>query len=628
MTPFRDLPIRRKLTLIVMLTSGIALLLASVGFLAWDLYRFRADALQDLAAQADIIAENTVAALAFEDPDTARETLSTLYVKPAIENASVYAADGRLFAAYVRPGAPRVIPDLAPPEGHDFTLSALTLSRPVLQAGRRIGSVHLRSNLDELYTRLEVQAGVVALVLIGSALVALLVATRLKRVISGPIDHLAATARTVARDKDYSIRAERSGGDEVGLLVEAFNDMLGRIAEHDAERARLLRREQDANRLKDEFLATLSHELRTPLNAILGWLHLLRSGAVDEATRARALETIERNARSQAHLVDDLLEISRIAAGKLRLTIRPVDLRRVVEAALDVVRPAAGARRINLTASLPPAPVLVAGDAERLQQLVWNLLSNAVKFTPPGGRVSVRVSAGADAEIAVTDTGIGVREAFLPHLFEAFRQADASSTREHGGLGLGLAIVRHVAELHGGTVEAQSPGEGQGATFTARFPRLAEGEDRPPPRPSPIGRARATPASRSLEGMGVLVVDDDPDARELLAEGLGRYGADVQTAASAAEAMEQFADRPPDVIVSDIAMQREDGYALLRRIRARRADQGGEVPAIAVTAYAGPGAEEQARAAGYQVHLSKPVDVDTLAELIESLGRPNVTRTR
>ena len=385
------------------------------------------------------------------------------------------------------------------------------------------------------------------------------------------------------------------------------------------------RRAEEANRAKDEFLSVASHELRTPLNAILGWSRMLRSGSLTPERQSRALETIERNAQVQVQLVEDILDVSRIITGKLRLDLAPVDIEQVLETAVDVVRPAADAKGVRLDVSVESAGDAILADAGRLQQVVWNLVSNGVKFTPKGGRV--RLSTHRDASeltITVSDDGQGIVPVFLPHLFEPFRQADASSTRAHGGLGLGLAIVKHLVELHGGRVEASSEGPGKGATFSVRIPAV----------PAPTQVTTPSRASRSfaargevfayreeLEGVRVLVVDDEPDALELIQSVLERCAGEVCTAASVSEAFDLFRERPPDVVVSDIGMPGEDGYALVRRIRALGPGEGGMTPAIALTAYTR--ADERARALseGFTAHLSKPIEPRELVAAVAAAAR-------
>ncbi len=371
-----------------------------------------------------------------------------------------------------------------------------------------------------------------------------------------------------------------------------------------------------ANHMKDEFLATLSHELRTPLNAILGWTQAVRGGGLDAATWERALETIERNAKAQARLVDDVLDLSRIVTGKLRIEVRALDLAEPVRAAVETVMPTASAKRIELDVALPAEPVRVAGDPERLQQIAWNLLSNAIKFTPSGGRVAVRIDvAEDDASLVVSDSGQGIAAAFVPHLFERFRQGDGSTTRSHGGLGLGLAIVRQLAEMHGGSVGARSEGEGKGAVFTVTVPReRAALREAPPARP-PV------PPARPLAGVRVLVVDDVEDTRDLVVLVLERAGAETAAAASALDALSMLQGRPFDVLVSDIGLPGIDGYELLRRVRALPRDRGGDVRAVAFTGYASDEDTARARDAGFERHVCKPIDAAKLLDAIAALAR-------
>lgn len=395
----------------------------------------------------------------------------------------------------------------------------------------------------------------------------------------------------------------------------------------EAERGQLLEREQAArlaleraNRTKDEFIATVSHELRTPISAVLGWARLLRTGRLDPAASARAVEVIERSATAQAQLVDDLLDVSRVERGELRLYVRPVDLLAVVEAAVEAVRPAATARGTSISVELDPAAGPVVGDPARLQQVTWNLLSNAIKFTPHGGHVDVRISRQGDhAALLVRDDGVGIAPDFIQHVFERFRQADSSRTRAFGGLGLGLSIVRHLVEAHGGTVEAASDGTGKGATFTVRLP-IGTRNSQPPPHvraveaiPAPAGRALT-----GLDGVEVLVVDDDGDSLELVREALMQAGAAVRTARSAREALDALRQRAPAVLLSDIAMPDEDGYALIRKVRALPPDCGGKVRAAALTAFAFPEDREQALRAGFDEFLAKPI---APWELVEAVAR-------
>jgi signal transduction histidine kinase/ActR/RegA family two-component response regulator len=374
-----------------------------------------------------------------------------------------------------------------------------------------------------------------------------------------------------------------------------------------------------ANRAKDEFLAMISHELRTPLGAILIWSQLLRTEKMDDAGFARALGMIERSTKTLAKLIDDLLDVSRIIAGKLRLDSRPLQLGPVIEAAVEAAQPDAQAKGVRLERALPPATISVSGDAVRLQQVVGNLLSNGVKFTPEGGRLHVALEAtGTYARITVADTGVGINAEFLPYIFERFRQADTTSTRRHKGLGLGLAISRHLIELHGGTIEAASPGEGHGSTFTVTVPLLrAVAAEGPAP---PAVRAEGWAAQgATLDGVRVLVVDDESDARDALALVLERCGARVTVAGSAAEGLAAWQRETPDVLLSDIAMPGEDGYSLIRKIAKLRPDAR-PLAAAAVTAYATAEDRQRALEAGYCDHLTKPVDPSALVAAVARLA--------
>ena len=392
----------------------------------------------------------------------------------------------------------------------------------------------------------------------------------------------------------------------------------------DAERNRLLEEAREANRMKDEFLAMLSHELRTPLSAIVGWAHMLRTGGLDEPTVARAIETIDRNAKVQNQLIEDILDVSRIVAGKFHLDMRSVDLVRIVESAIDTVSPLAASKgvelRQDLSAEIGPCCPAV-GDPDRLQQVVWNLLTNAIKFTPRGGVVTVEVKRQdepAEFEILVRDTGQGISAEFLPHIFERFRQA-GTGTRRHGGLGLGLSIVRHIVEMHGGSVMATSGGDGQGSVFTLRLPVVEAGEDgqRMPALSREEGGLEEAPR---LDGVRVLVVEDEADARHLLAAVLQKRGARVFMASSGAEALELLERERPDVLLSDIALQDQDGYELIRKVRTLSAERGGRIPAAALTGYGRLEDRMRALSAGFQLHAAKPVEPAELVAVVASLA--------
>jgi len=393
------------------------------------------------------------------------------------------------------------------------------------------------------------------------------------------------------------------------------------------EREQLIHREhaarteaEEANRIKDEFLATLSHEMRTPLTAMLGWLAMLRTRPLDDETTRHAIETVERNARAQAQLIEDLVDVSRIAGGKRNLEVRRIDLAPVIAAAVDVVRPAANARGVQIEVVNDEAVGPVSGDPARLQQVIWNLLSNAVKFTNRDGLVYVSLHrSGSQAELVVRDTGIGIAPEFLPRVFERFRQAESPITRSHHGLGLGLAIVRHLTELHGGTVRAESPGEGLGSTFTIRLPLAAVQVDAADSYPADEAQSVGAVTTRqSLAGVRVLVVEDEPDARELLSLTLECSGAEVTAVESSEEALNNLQTFKPDVLLSDIGLPIESGYELIRKVRSLPSESRG-IPAVALTAFATEKDKLLALSAGFQVHLVKPVEPDVLVETIERL---------
>ncbi len=419
--------------------------------------------------------------------------------------------------------------------------------------------------------------------------------------------------------------------DDRGKLVSVLSLVLDVTARKEAEeeRAALLIRERDArqhaeeaDRLKDEFLATLSHELRTPLTSILGWASMIRNGEVEGASATRAIETIERNARAQARLIDDLLDVSRIITGNLRLDLHPLNVAPIVEAAIDALRPTADVKGIQLRTETLSGDCLVKGDPNRLRQVIWNLLSNAIKFTQRGGVVAVALKcAGGTVRLTVADTGEGISAEFLPYVFDRFRQAEGSISRKQGGLGLGLAVVRHLVELHGGSIRAESGGIDHGSVFTVDLPLAQERRDpaRAEERKREVERRRSRRGSIRLDGVHVLLVEDDEDSRKLLGTMLKRYGARVTATKSAADAFRAVAGEVPDLLISDIGMPDEDGYEFIRKLRALPPDQGGRMPAIALTGYASRKDRERALEAGYQQHIAKPIEQTEMIAAIAAL---------
>ncbi|MCD9186937.1 MAG: CHASE3 domain-containing protein [Pyrinomonadaceae bacterium] len=436
------------------------------------------------------------------------------------------------------------------------------------------------------------------------------------------------TAKGTSKWWEVTVAPVYNGEGDVVRLISVSRDISERRAA-EAEREKLLVSEKDArrdaetaNRMRDEFLATVSHELRNPLNAMLGWARLLQKNQLDGDASRKAVETIVRNAESQNRLIEDLLDVSRIIAGKLRLDIATIQPNDFVQAAIDAVKPAAEAKNIRIETSIDEDLNNISGDANRLQQVIWNLLSNAIKFTPKNGEVKISVEAlNSMIEINIKDDGLGISPDFLPHVFDRFRQADASTIKKFGGLGLGLAIVRHITEMHGGTVEAFSEGEGKGSTFTLKLPILAialEAEQ--------VSSSKEIEASSfvgktgiDLNGLYILTVDDEPDTCQLLEQVLTHYGANVKTVMSASEALSEFVQKQPDILISDIGMPEEDGYSLIQKIRAIPDNKTKKMPAIALTAFARPQDRMKALAAGFQTHVSKPVEPDELATVIASL---------
>jgi signal transduction histidine kinase len=613
--------IRTKMLALVMLVTTVALILTSGSLLAWDYYQSKIDIGRQLSMQAQMVLENSTAAMSFQDRAAALETLETLAPNSHVRAGCLYNAAGDLFARFTPGGGADTCPASAPPEGQRIVRDRVEVAVRTQVAGRPAGSIYLDSDLDAVAGRARVQALMATVVLLVALVVAFLLSSVLQRIISDPINALARTAYAVSSRSDYSLRAQKATGDELGVLVDAFNGMLSQIEQAEQERARLLAREREANRLKDEFLMTLSHELRTPLNAIQGWTRMLISHVVPPDGIDKALLKIERNAQAQARLVEDLLEVSRFTTGKFRLERLSMDLVAIANQAIETVRPDAESRRITIERRFGASWVPMNGDPDRLQQVIWNLLSNAVKFSAPESTIVVAIQPKATiCELRVQDSGIGIDPAFLPHVFEPFRQADATSTRAHGGLGLGLSIVHRIVDLHGGEINVESAGAGWGTAFTIRLP-LDSAIGEPPPSRAPSG---LWPLPGDLAGVKMLVVDDDEDTREMLGTLLGAAGAQVYQASAVSEALGIARETPPDVLISDIAMPGQDGYALLKELKSMSGRAAPRI-AIALTAQATRAERERALAAGFDRHVAKPFDsrqlVDLLREVIAASPR-------
>lgn len=621
MKRFRDFRLATKLVWVTLGTSFVVLAAAVGALVSYEISSSREDLLRTTSTQADIIAFHATSALLFDDAEAATTTLRSAAAEPVILEAAIYAADGRRFASHLPSGAAESSLPVTLEETEERSWTdgdRLVVLRPIESAGRSVGTLALVATLAEVEARmiryLEIAAVVFGLS-IGFAFVISFVA---QRVVSQPILDLVDTARRISAEQNYALRATPAGEDEVGILIRSFNAMLGHIQGRDAALERARDEAEAGNRAKDEFLATVSHELRTPLTPILSWVALLKTDRLDPTQRARALEGIDRNARAQAQLVADLLDVSRIISGKLHLDVRTVEVEPLVDAAIDALRPAAQAKQITVEFLPRPCPWLVTADPDRLQQVLWNLISNAVKFTPAGGRVAITCRPRDEwLEIVVEDTGPGIPPDFLAHVFDRFRQVDSSTTRKHGGLGLGLSIVKHIVELHGGTVRAEN-GDVRGARITIDVPLVLRGPAVAAP-VEPTRSDRRLPAD-SLSGIRILVVDDEPDTLETLRATLGACGADVRVAASAAEATTILDEWIPHVLVSDLAMPGEDGYGLIRRVRERPVERGGGLPALALTAYARTEDRLKALAAGFQMHVAKPVDPADLVAVVSALA--------
>jgi len=616
---FAALPIHRKLVVIALAAAAPALILASVGLTAVDLYRYRQSTIEDTAALASVIAENTAAAVVFQDHNDARKTLTALHVRPLVRRACIYLPGGRLFDGYARS------PDAACPAGRPAPPSWTTVtgSADIVRDGQRLGLVYVERELGHVWSRLAVTGLVDTLMLTLVVLLAVILAGRLNRSVSEPIQRLAAAAREIQADTvDPTLPVMADDAGEIGDLGRALSGMLRRVGEaneqlrrREIEREDLLAREREASRLKDEFLAAVSHELRTPLSAIVGWAQILTVGKIADERIAKGVASIERNARVQARLIDDLVDVSRIVTGKLTIRSAPVDLRDVIGSAAEAARQPARAKHLQLDVAMPSTPCLISGDRDRLQQVVSNLLSNAVKFTGPDGQVSVALAEhGSLYEIVVRDTGVGIKPTFLPFVFDRFRQADGSLTREHGGLGLGLAIVKQITDMHGGAVVAASAGPGQGATFTVRLPALAELADSRVPTDQP-----ASLSSLMLTGTNILIIDDNADAAEVLATALTAAGATTRVATSGPMGLEEWTRQPADLLLCDLAMPGLDGFEVLRRIREADAGTHRYTRAIAVSAHATEEHAARSIGAGFDRHIGKPYQIQDLLQTIHSV---------
>ncbi|WKB52091.1 hybrid sensor histidine kinase/response regulator [Eleftheria terrae] len=624
---------RQKMLLVVMATTFAALLLSATALLIYELRSFRAAWIEDLSTQADLISRSSAAALAFDDMRAASENLSLLRHRPQITAAAVYAPDGDLFATYASvDDIPPSFPAAPGPEGHRINGDEMEIFQRIEQNGELLGTVYLRARYD-VTTRLFDYLAILAAVTVASLLAAALIFNRLQHAVTMPILAVAQVAREVMERRNYSLRVPKQSEDEVGILVDAFNNMLievGRRTEalerinrdlsiEMEERQKAEEALRAADRRKDEFLATLAHELRNPLAPLSNGIEILKLPRADAEARTRVLGIMERQLRQMVRLIDDLLEVSRITTGKLALKREPLDVLGVLRSALEIAEPALRARGHRLEAHLPEAPAWVDGDATRLAQVFSNLLNNAVKYTDPGGHIEVGAELGeAGVTVRVRDNGIGIAPEMQAAIFEMFMQVDKSLERGRAGLGVGLTLARQLVELHGGTLEVHSAGVGQGSEFVVRLPLSAAA-------PAAVLPEELPPAAALLP-LRILLADDNVDFVSSLASMLEPMGHQVRVAHDGRAALEAALAEPPDIGFFDIGMPGLNGYALAERLR--REPRTARMVMVAVTGWGQDSDREQARRAGFDHHLVKPIELNQVLPVLQAAAARLVPPSR
>ena len=597
--------VRTKLLVLMLTTTLVALIVAVSTLVVYDQRTYYQRWVDDLTTQADIVGRSAVPAIAFDDPRAARENLALLKARPAIAVAAIYDEQGRLFAAYRRERAKDAsVPQTPAPAGARMDGEDIVLFHPIVENDRNRGSVYLRARYD-LAERLVDYLRILGAVSVLSMLAALLMSAWLQRAITKPITEITNIAQQVLARRDFSLRARKTTQDEIGYLVDAFNNMLAEIG----RRSEAL---LQADRMKDQFLATLAHELRNPLAPISNALHLLEAAGDKPEVAAHARAMMGRQLKQFVRLVDDLLDVSRITTGKLVLHRETLNLHEVIDNAVEIARPLVESRRHRLTVELPPHPVHLDGDETRLAQVFSNLLNNAAKYTDPEGRIELRAEANTErVEVTVSDDGIGIAPDVLPEVFTMFTQAHTSLDRAQAGLGVGLALSRHLVEMHGGTITAESGGMGRGSRFTVRLP-LAETVLSTAPAPAAADSATAS-ARR------VLVVDDNHDFATSLAMILRDMGNDVRVEHDGIDGLRGAEAFQPEVAFLDIGLPGISGYELARRLRENRAH--GAMVLIAVTGWGQARDKARATQAGFDYHLVKPLDPQQLAAILQTLDR-------
>ena len=608
-----------RLIAVVLLTTAFALLVAGASLLATDFYQDRRAWGNDLGTAGSILARATAPALSFEDREGARRDFAALAAWPSMQSAALYDADGRLYAQYVRRGAGP--PPLRAPvmgRGVHYSGGRVELLLPVMQNDEHLGTIYLQAQYDafgHLLTYLSI-LGIVMLAGLGGALLAV---GWLQSTITQPLGSMASVARQIVEGREYSLRASKTTDDEFGLVVDAFNNMLAEIQQRTRELVATEQALRDADRRKDEFLATLAHELRNPLAPIRNAVLILKSPQASERQREWGREVIARQAQHMSLLLDDLLDVSRVTRGQFELKKEYVDLRSVCEVAVEAAQPLIDAKRHTLKLSLPAAPVTLEVDPLRLAQVISNLLTNAAKYTDPNGHIELAaVASAAGLELTVADNGICLSAESIPRLFTMFSQVDSSADRAQGGLGIGLALVKGLAELHGGSIEAYSPGVGMGSRFVVRLPPSVLA-----PSAEPTAVASGGAAERTARPAKILVVDDNRDAADTLALALQFRGYRMLTAYSGQQALEIGASEHPQALLVDVGMPGMDGYETLQRMR--RETWGRHAVAVALTGWGQEQDRRKAEAVGFDMHLTKPVDMQRLESYLSAqLAREQV----
>ena len=613
----RHASIKVKLTFVTMVISSVALLLVSLAYATYDMIAFRQTMTRNLSTLAQIIGTNSTAALVFDDSAAAGEILIALEAEPHIVASVLYGPDGRLLAHYLRDDLPgEFTPPQVEGDSHRFEAGHLVLFRQIRRDGETIGTIYLQADLHEVSARLLRTIGLGIIAIVAASCVGFFLSSKLQHVISGPILHLARTARLISEKRDYTVRADKYSEDEVGLLTEDFNDMLSRIAEQDVAVRAAKERAEEASRAKSEFLANMSHELRTPLNAIIGFSEVLLEKMFGELNdrQEEYLNDILSSGEHLLSLINDILDLAKVESGKVELQPSLFDLRQVLEGSLMMVKERALAHGITLSLESADDVETVVGDERKVKQILFNLLSNAMKFTPNAGQVGIRAHAVDGAvQIAVWDTGVGIAPADQDCIFEEFRQVGSGLTGKTEGTGLGLALTRKFVALHGGTISVQSALE-QGSTFTFTLP-MAEAADETSPAERPAARAPEQAGPGDVVRPSVLIIEDDPKAADLLRIYLTEAGYTVDTAVDGVEGVKQVKHLAPDVVILDVLLPKADGWSVLTQLREDAVTQ--DIPIIIASV-----ADQRSRglALGAAAYFVKPIQKEELLRTLDALG--------